>query len=146
MHRRVILASLVAFVVALGLGRVIFKASSTKTITATELSEKQSALKVTDPVKPVVTKTESHDDLDQFMVKTAWKRDGTEASNDNQLFKHLVSYMSTDGTTHSAKHAFGAFVHWVPYAREILQDGKVVSSTAAATIHGEVENGSQSHF
>lgn len=146
MHRRVILASLVAFGVALGLGRVLFTATSPKTITQAQLKDQQVAFKITDPAKSLATAKGSHDDLDRFMVKTAWKKEGSGAVNRNQVFDHDVGLLSTDGTTHTAKHSFGSFVHWVPASREIWQDGNIVSSTPASSIHGDVQGAVESQF
>jgi hypothetical protein len=147
MDRRVILASLVAFGVALGLGRVLFRAkvSDNKPVAQNQLAGSTVARKVSDPVQ-AKSEPKKANDLDRFKVKTALTRSGSEAVNDNQLFTHVLPVVSTDGTTHTAKHAFGSFVHWVPGAREVWQDGNVISSAPAMSARGDFDSASKDQF
>ncbi len=149
MDRKVILASLIAFCAALGLGRVVFKtanADGTKSFSSTSRATSgtdASAMAVSSPASSSSDQKSRSDAFDKLVEqlgeKTTLKLADGGVENKNDTLVHRVATRYAEGMKSTYPLQFNASVQWLPQSQEIRRGDAVLHAYGANDCVGKLD-------
>ena len=147
MHSRLVLRSVLAFSLALGVGRLLFPSAPSPVARHTVAPATENPAPITQvslPAKTVAASKTQEPLITRHIDREFHLVDGG-VQNENARMTHLLATDYAEGVLHRAPHEFNAFVRWVPQTQELLHGdqtfavlGKMASSHATLQKGGRV--------
>jgi hypothetical protein len=148
MRNRLVIRSVLAFCLALGMGRLLFPKAPAQTQIKPAVSVKAEPAPIAQVSLPAQTPAPAAKNLEPLVSRSIDREfrvvEGG-VQNDNARMTHLLSTDYVEGVLHRAPYQFNAFVRWVPQTQELLRGdstvtvlGKMHSSRATLEKGGRV--------